>query len=460
MNKKSIHFVGIKGVGMTALAVYCKERGYHVSGCDSSEYFQTESVLKSYSIPLLAGFNEKHVDENIDTLIYSGAYSSLNNADIKQAEKLGIETLNHGQALGMFMTGSKGISIAGTHGKTTITSLVVTILITAGLDPSYIIGTSAVKNLKSSGHYGKGKYFVVEADEYQSETSSNKPRFLWQNPYIAVISNIEYDHPDMFNNIIEVRKTFELFIRNIKPGGILIYNEDDGQIKKIIKNLSCKLISFGKSLSSTYRLLDSKIVKKRNIVTIRNIDRVISFPMNIYGEHNSLNATAAFALADTLGVDKNIIKKSFLKYYGSDRRFEIKKEKDGILYYDDYAHHPTAIHKTLLAFKQLYPDRRLIVIFQPHTYSRTKALLAEFAKSFNFATKIILLDIYSSARENKMDYQVTSRDLKDRIARLGKDVYYAESNEKVLQYLNKYSKKGDIVITMGAGDIFRLHDLL
>lgn len=459
MNKKYIFFVGIKGVGMTALAVYCKERGYKVAGSDIPETFQTDQILRQFSIPVFEEFNKKNITSDINLVIYSGAYDINKHPEVNQAFKMGIKVISHGEALGKFMREQKGISVAGTHGKTTSTALLATILDQAKLDPSYVIGCAGVNSLASSGHFGKGEYFIAEADEYQTAVNfEKKSRFLWQNPFAVLLTNIDYDHPDVFKNIEEVKSAFNKLILKIPKTGLLVYNGDDKNVIDIVKNVKCNLISFGEKNSNRYFVKKALFADGKAKLTIQTPEGETNFFLNIPGKHNCLNVCGVYALASNLGLSDEIVTYSITKFTGTKRRFEKKSLRRGITYYDDYAHHPTEISKTLAAARVWFPKNRIVVVFQPHTFSRTQFLLKEFANAFGNADIVIITDIFSSAREQKGDFNISGEKLVSAIKKKHNKVYYANSISQVIQYLKQMTKTGDVVFTMGAGNIYKLHE--
>lgn len=261
MNKvKNIHFIGIKGVGMAPLAIIAKEAGFAVSGCDLGEEFITDVPLKKAGIEPLVGFSENHLSA-CDLVITTGAHGGFENAEVIKAKNLGIPVWTQGQAVGKFMSGElfkdsfAGISVAGSHGKTTTTAMIATVLKENKLDPSFLIGTGEIPSLGSSGHFGKGKYFVAEADEYATEPKYDKtPKFLWQHPQVGVITNIEFDHPDLYSSMEQLRKAFLDFTNKIDPTGVLIACVDDLETVKVLKQYSGKVITYGFSKSADFNL--------------------------------------------------------------------------------------------------------------------------------------------------------------------------------------------------------------
>jgi UDP-N-acetylmuramate--alanine ligase len=334
--------------------------------------------------------------------------------------------------------------------------MIATILSENKLDPSFVIGTGNVPSLGSSGHFGKGKYFVSEADEYASEPIFDKtPKFLWQNPEIAVITNIEYDHPDFYASLDDVSEAFEKFIKNIQPDGTLIACIDNLEVKKILKNYKKRIITYGFSKNADFCLARVSISQDRMFFWVNAKDTLLGeFGLNVVGEHNALNATAAIAVCMEIGLSTTNIRKGLLSFKGLSRRFEfIGKLSTGALVYDDYAHHPTEIKTTLDSIKKAYPMKKIVCIFQPHTYSRTNKLFEQFIKSFISADTVILSDIFPSFREAK-DLNISSKNLADRISLVHKNTIYIPSLLDVVKYVDQKGYGSDyLIVTMGAGDI-------
>lgn len=470
MNKKikNIHFVGIKGVGMAPLAIIAKEAGFKVSGCDIDEEFITDEALKKASITPLVGFSPSHI-VNADLVITTGAHGGYDNPEVSQAKAKRITVWTQGQAVGEFMEGDifnktfEGVSVAGSHGKTTTTAMIATILKDSRLDPSFLIGTGNVPYLDSIGHFGKGNIFVAEADEYATEPKYDKtPKFLWHNPQIAVITNIELDHPDLFESIDDLSKAFLSFCNKVLESGLIVACIDDEEVRKLIKEVDRKFITYGFSKNADYIIEKVSIEREKMFFWAGNRQTSLGeFMLNITGEHNALNALAAVVVSLELGLSVQNIKLGLSKFEGTRRRFEyIKDISTGAMLYDDYAHHPTEIFKTLLAFKKTFPDKKILCIFQPHTYSRTKKLFEQFISSFTYADEIILMDIYSSLREDK-DPSVTSEMLKDKLVTRGKKAVYFSNTSDMVKYVvqKEYDSKW-IILTMGAGDIYKIADTL
>jgi len=479
MMYKRIHFVGIKGVGMTPLAIIAKEAEFDVSGCDIKDSFITDEALKKASIVPKIGFSKTHI-KGADLVITTGAHGGFNNIEVKEAIKQGIKVLTQGEAVGVFMEGKiikrnfTGISVAGTNGKTTTTGMIATILKHAGLFPSYIIGTSFIPSLGYAGNLGKGKYFIAEADEYATDPVLNKtPKFLWQHPKIIVITNIGFDHPDIYPSINEVKEAFRKFILKLPGDGVVVAYGDDPNVLDVITCYNGKKIIYGESLDNDYVISNIKTKNRKISFSVSAKDGFKgNFALNIFGEQNVLNATASIIVGKYLGLSLGQLKNGISSYKGSKRRSEfIGNLKRGALVFDDYAHNPAKICATLKAFRSAYPNKRIVCIFQPHTYSRTKSLFEQFVNSFDDADTIIITNIYASLREKK-DPTVSSEILADAIRlsprrspfghlRGVRNVVFLPYLTDVVEYIDKKKYGEDtIVITMGAGDIYKISSKL
>lgn len=454
---KYVHLIGIKGVAMTALAVLFKEAGIKVTGSDTKEVFITDTILKQKKIKWKIGFKQRHIIGRPDLVIVTGAHQGLSNPEAQAAKKRNLKVVTQAQALGIITRGYQTIAVCGVGGKTTTSSMIAALLSQAGLDPCYIVGTSAVNPLGAGGHFGRGKYFVCEADEYATDPVNDlTPKFMWLNPKVIVITNIEYDHPDVYQDLLQTRQTFIDFTDRISSDGVIIVCGDNENIRTILKEIKGRVFTYGYNKVNNYHI---KTLSKENGEQwqVFNKEKLIGeFNFQLWGKHNILNATGAIATVLNLGVPLNQIQAGIRNFRGVKRRLELVKEVNGIFLYDDYAHHPTEIRITLETLKTRFSDKRLICIFQPHTYSRTKALFNDFAKSFSSADMVIIADIYASAREKK-DESACSEKLAREINKHQSKAKYLGDLNSVVDFLGKTAKKGDVIITMGAGDIFNYH---
>jgi len=422
---RKAYFIGIKGVGMTALAQVLKSYGIEVLGSDKEEKFFTDEVLEKIKIKVIEKFNSSNIPSDVDLVIVSVAYynesdkDQPSNVEVKEAIKRNLPILTYAQILGMIFDQKYGIAVSGTHGKSTTAAMLGVVLEQAGLDPTVIVGTRVLE-WQSNARVGKSKYLVAEADEYRNS-------FSYYFPKILILTSLEYDHPDFFKTFDDYKDVFRKMVKKIPQDGFIVANAQDKTVSELVKETQCPVVK--------YNPLDIKL----------------RFP----GKHNQLNASAALEVGLKLGLKREQIEKSLANFKGTSRRFEIKGEKDGILFIDDYAHHPTEVKATLKAAKGSYPNKKIWVIFQPHTFSRTQALLDDFGQAFNYADFVIILDIYGSSREKTG--KIHAKDLVKEIKKHKKDgVQYIATIKQADKYLKEHLKANQVVLTMGAGDVWRL----
>jgi UDP-N-acetylmuramate--alanine ligase len=466
LNKiKHIHFTGIKGVAMTNLALCMKDMGKKITGSDVAELFVTDAVLKKNNIAWSVGFGEANLKPAPDLLVTTAAHGGFLNPEVKIAKENKIPVMAYAELMSYLANTKKVISVCGVGGKTTTSSMMSVLLDSAKLDPSYVIGVAKIFPLGKAGRFEKkGKYFVCEADDYVvSPGVDDRPKFMLLDPFVTVVTNIEYDHPDAFDDFEDTKIAFMEFFEKIPKDGLLIACADNPnvlEVTKKLKNVSVKTYGFNKD--SDYRVKDVRYGNEETMFEIFNKSEDITYSdikVKVPGEFNVRNATAAFIAGRFIGLEDDVIKKGLAKYLGCRRRFEKMGMFKEALFYDDYAHHPSEIKAILKAAREWYPKRRLIAIFQPHTFSRTKALYKEFIKSFKNTDLVGFMDIYPSARES-FDATVSSEALASETAKLQKDVFYLGKHESALEWIEKNIKKGDLVITLGAGDIFHLYNSL
>ncbi len=469
MNKiKNVHFLGIKGVGMAPLSIIAKEAGFKVTGCDIEEEFITDIALQKAGIEVLKNFSGAHL-KNIDLLITTGAHGGFDNPEVIWAKQHGLPVWTQGQAVGEFMKGDifkrvqDGISVTGSHGKTTTAAMIATILKANNQDPSFLIGTGEIPSLGAPGHYGKGRYFVAEADEYATEPKYDKtPKVLWQKPRIAVITNIEFDHPDLYQSEEKIKEVFLKFANSLPEDGIAVVNGDDKENQKLLSEYGGKRVTYGLSESNDFFIQKYTISGDKMFFWVKNKETLIGeFSVGVVGEFNAVNALGALVAVLEAGTSTEQARRGLASFTGSKRRFEyVGKLTSGALLYDDYAHHPTEIRQTLSAFRKTFPKNKIVCVFQPHTYSRTKSLFEQFTSSFKDADIAILTNIYPSLREEKDD-TVSSGLLAQSVAKFNKNVLYLPELSDVVEYIDKNSfGKDTILISMGAGNVYKISEKL
>lgn len=453
---------------MTPLAIIAKEAGWEVTGSDIAQEFITDVALNKVGITPLVGFTSENVGA-VDLVVTTGAHGGYDNPEVLAAKLNKIPVMSAGEATGEFMKGTLlkktfcGISVAGTHGKTTTSAMVATMLRENKLDPSYIIGTGNVGSLGLPGHLGKGRYFVAEADEYATEPKHDKrARFLWQQPQFAIFTNIEHDHPDIYPTLSSVRETFLTFANKISDKGLLIACGDDPNIKAMLSSYQKKVITYGMSPGNDFMIDRVTISGEQTFFWVKSHGVPLGqFVIRVVGEHNALNALATLILGLELGLSIEKVKAGLQAFRGSKRRLEfIGDFRTGAKLYDDYAHHPTEIKTTLAALRKQYPRKKIVCIFQPHTYSRTKQFFNQFITAFESVDTVLITDIFASARE-EVDPEVSSKQLVFAMSNRHKAAIYQPKLSDVVQYIKENRFRSDtILITMGAGDVYTIHSEL
>lgn len=442
-----IHLIGIGGISMSAIAELLIKNGFRVSGSDMNDS-KILNKLRSYGAEIFIGHKSENI-QNPDLVVYTAAIREDNCERIK-AKQLNITEIDRAEMLGLIMKNyKKSIAVAGSHGKTTATSLISLILEYANLDPTIFVG-GELDEIGGNIKIGKSEHFITEACEYVES-------FLKFFPFIGIILNIDEDHLDYFKDIYHIKDAFKKFIDLIPEEGYLIANEDDENIREIIDRPRCNLITYGIDSKSNFTAKNI-VFNEEGYPTFNvyfNDDNMGSFQLNVPGKHNVYNALASIATAHILGVSPSEIAKHITKFQGIHRRFDILGEVKGCKIIDDYAHHPAEIKATLEAAKN-YPHNEIWAVFQPHTYTRTKALLDDFASSFNDADHIIITDIYA-AREVDTG-EINSEVLVNKIKEYNpiSNILYMKDFESISDYIYSNMKEGDIVLTMGAGDVYRI----
>lgn len=449
-NPIQIYFIGIGGISMSGLAEILLTEGFRVSGSDRAPSDLTRT-LEERGVRVFYGQREENLTEDIDLVVYTAAIKD-DNPEFLAAKTLGIPTLTRAQLLGQMMKNYKTpIAISGTHGKTTTTSMISQILLNANADPTLSIG-GIYKPIGGNIRVGASDIFVTEACEYTNS-------FLHFFPKIGIILNIEEDHLDFFKDLSDIRHSFRQFAELLPADGTLIINGDISHVEELTKDLPCRVITYGFSDGLDYGV--SQITYDESgfpsFFLTGKEGRNRRFSLHVHGDHNIQNALAAIALADLLDLTDETIAAGLLAFGGTDRRFEYKGQMNGVNIIDDYAHHPTEIRATLNAAAQ-YPHKRLWCVFQPHTYTRTKAFMEEFAKALSLADEIVLADIYAAREKDTLG--ISSQTLQEKIRSLGHSCHYFPSFEAIENFLTKNCTKDDLLITMGAGDVVKIGETL
>lgn len=457
----SVYMIGIKGAGMTALAELLKCHGVSVTGSDTEEVFYTDTVLQQLDIPVLTPFDAAHISDAPGVFIYSTAWTEANNVEIAAARKTGKPMLAYPEALGLLTQSKLTLAVCGTHGKTTTSALLAECLRGAGLDPSAIVG-SAITSWGGGALSGQGQYLVIEADEYQDKLKQ-------YHPFGIILTSVDWDHPDFFPTPGEYEAVFERFVARLPRHGVLVTNGDDARVRAVATQSSATVLTYGFLEGNDVRIVERALLDPETSETENKATQKFSleyqgksfgpFHLRLSGQHNVANAAAVITLWLALKLPLTSLPESLESFAGTKRRFELLGEYRGALVFDDYAHHPDEVRVTLTAFHELYPKRTLSVIFHPHTFTRTKALFEEFAESLSLADKVMLIDIYGSARE--VQGGVSSQELVERINRVypGK-AEYTPDRALLVETMRTTLGKDDLLVTMGAGDVWQIAEAI
>ena len=446
-NIKKIHFIGIGGVGMVGIAEMLINQGFNVSGSDLVKNKNT-TRLDNLGAKIFIGHNEKNI-RDADVVVYSSAVNE-SNPEMKAAKSLNITLIPRAEMLSSLMRGFQSIAVAGSHGKTTTTSLIADIFIRANLDPTFIIG-GKILGQENKSILGSSEYLIVEADE--SDAS-----FLHLNPEISVVTNIDNDHLDFYANDLEkLDSTFLQFLENLPFYGNAIICIDSDRSKNVYEKLSRPKISYGFSKKADFYIKELKQNDSSQEFTIvkNSTGKETSLKLALAGRHNALNATAAFIVSQKAGINVKVIKEAFKNFGGVSRRMEHKGEininENKVKLIDDYGHHPTEIKATIDAVKATNPDKKVSMIFQPHRFSRSIFLFDEFIECLSELDNVIILDIYSAGEQNPKNINAYS--FVNALVDNGKNAFFAKNLKEICRHLDSFMRNEEILITQGAGNI-------
>lgn len=443
-----VHFIGIGGISMSGLAEILLSRKFPVSGSDSHESALTDQLAAQGAVvhyPQMA----ENITDDIDVVVYTAAIHP-DNPEFRAAQEKNLPMLTRAQLLGEIMRNYKeAINVSGTHGKTTTTSMITEILLEAHKDPTVSVG-GMLKDIGGNIRVGGQETFVVEACEYTNS-------FLSFFPTIEVILNVEADHLDFFKDIDDIRHSFKLFAEKLPEDGLLVINKDIKHSEYFTQALKCRVVTFGheKDADYTANFISYDKFAHPSYTLFYKGEELAQVELGVTGEHNIYNSLAAVAVARSLDIPMEVILRGLKRFTGTDRRFQKKGSVNGFTIIDDYAHHPQEIAATIEAAKK-YPHRKLWIVFQPHTYSRTAALLDDFAGALSQADEIVLADIYAAREKNTIG--ISSDDLRKHMLEQNTNVYYIPRFEDIEDFLLQHVEEGDVLITMGAGDIYKVGD--
>ena len=445
-----VHFIGIGGISMSGLAEILLEEGFQISGSDAKPSPLT-AALEKKGAEIFYGQKAENIGSETELVVFTAAIHP-DNPEYARAVELGLPMLTRAQLLGQIMKNYEmPIAIAGTHGKTTTTSMVSHILLQADTDPTISVG-GILPAIRGNIRVGHSDTFVTEACEYTNS-------YLSFFPKVSVILNMDADHLDFFKDIDDIRRSFRKFAELVPSDGALIINADTPKYEDIIRDLPCRVITYGLENDAEYTAADITWdeLGHASFTVLQNGQPAGTCSLKVPGIHNVSNALASVALARYLGLSDDVIAEGLRGFTGTDRRFQYKGSMDGVTVIDDYAHHPTEIEATLRAAGN-YPHKTLWCVFQPHTYTRTKALLGEFAKALTLADRVVLAEIYAARETDTLG--ISSADLCEQIRALGTSCEYFSTFAQIEDFLRKSCTQGDLLITMGAGDVVNIGENL
>lgn len=461
-SSKNVFFIGIKGVAMTNLAVLLKKLGKGVNGADTGEVFITDELLEKNNIDYLVGFDPEKLPKETDLIVYSAAHHGTKNAFAVEGVKRNIKIISQADLMGEIMKEFEiNIAVSGCHGKTTTTSFIAYALDGLSARPSYLVGVPFF-----TGHQGVGlqdkKYFVIEADEYGVNPPLDlTPKFHKLDPDYVVATNIDFDHPDVYRDLEDTKKAYLKFFRKALNGRIkapFIFRSDDRNIMEVAQDLPRNsYVTCGYDEGADFQVINPKITEDYSYFELVDKKKKASlgqFKISLTGRMNIGNAASVILTLITLGFGIEDVRKAIVGFTGSERRFEKIHKNNGSYLFDDYAHHPSEIKTTILAAKERFPGKRIVVIFQPHTFSRTASLLDEFAASLSLADVAYILPIFASAREDVTKFKITSKDIA--IRGIKDKIKSFDSKDDLIKSLAALHKSGDVIFTMGAGDVYKL----
>ena len=449
-NPIHVHFIGIGGISMSGLAEILLDEGFTISGSDSKESDLTNH-LEAKGISVFYGQKASNIIPGIDLVVYTAAIHE-DNPEFAEAKVQGLPMLSRAELLGQIMDNyEQSIAVAGTHGKTTTTSMISQILLEAKTDPTITVG-GILEAINGNLRVGESEVFISEACEYTNSFLNFRPKY-------SIILNVEAEHLDFFKDLDDIRKSFHKFAANTLADGATIINGEIDNYAEIVEGLPQKIITYG--LNSSYDYYAENVTYDEKACAIFSVmhdgQKIMDVHLNVPGKHNVSNSLAAIALCDIMNIPNEAVISGLLKFGGANRRFQYKGKIDGITIIDDYAHHPTEIKATLTAAAN-YHHERLVLVFQPHTYSRTKAFLDDFAEVLSMADVVVLADIYAAREQNT--YGVSSKDILNLLKKKGTEAYYLPSFEEIEKFLLKNCINGDLLITMGAGNVVEIGEAL
>lgn len=459
-NVKTIHLIAVCGTGMGALACMLKDLGYEVTGSDQKVYPPMSDFLANKGICVRDGFSEDHVSHGPDLVVVGNAVTK-NNPEAEKMFEMGLNFCSMPQALNHFVAADKKILlVAGTHGKTTTSSILAWLLFEAGYDPTFMIG-GILKNFDSNYRLGSGEYIVIEGDEYDTAFFDKGPKFMHYNPTMAVLTSVEFDHADIFSDLDHVITIFDAFVSGLSKDSLLIAFDGDKTIENLIARINCRIERYGAGVAADWGLGDISIESARTTFELLKRGKSLGeFNTRLFGIHNLCNAAAAVAIADHLMIPVEVISHGLETFQGIKRRQEIRGQKRQIMVMDDFAHHPTAVRETVSAAKALYPDRRLLAVFEPRTNSSMrKVFQTVYPQSFDSADVVCIREP-PLLQKIPVDDRFSSQKLVDDLKSRGREAYFFQNTDAIIDFIAGTARPGDLILIMSNGGFDNIHERL
>jgi len=456
---KRIHLIGICGTAMATLAALLKSRGYDVRGSDQNVYPPMSDFLTEQQITTLQGYKPEHITPDLDLVVVGNAISR-GNPELEEVLDRKIRYCSLPEAVrDHFLWGARSIVIAGTHGKTTTTSLAGWVLADGGADPSVFIGGIA-ENFSSSYRIGGGREFVIEGDEYDSAFFDKTAKFLKYLPDIAVVTNIEYDHADIYSDLESIRVAFRRLVNLIPRRGQLLIGADDAEASALGANARCRVETFGLAAGADWQAHDLQIGAGSTTFGVRHGGKPMgTFEVPLLGAYNVRNALAAIAVGAAVGLNADTMAQGLRRFKGVRRRMQLRGTAAGVGVYDDFAHHPTAIAETLAGVRSAYPDRRIWAIFEPRSATSCRRIFqSEFARAFSAADHVVLPAVYRSNLPE--DQRLSVEQLVAELEASGQDARYVPQVDDIVAMVSREAKAGDLVVVMSNGSFDNIHEKL
>jgi len=457
---KRIHLIAVCGTAMGALASMLKDMGFEITGSDQNVYPPMSIFLKDKGIEIAEGFDEKNISYGPD-LVVVGNTVSKGNPEVAGMLQKGLNFCSLPQAVNRFLAdGKKPLIVAGTHGKTTTSSILAWLLHQAGLDPCFLIG-GILTNFNSNYRAGAGEFIVIEGDEYDTAFFDKGPKFLHYDPFMAVLTSVEFDHADIFKDFDQVKQAFDAYISGIAPMRTLFACSDDPNVAGLIKNIQCQVVKYGRNSGSDWRLGAVSIKPPWTYFEVLHQGRVFAnFKTKLVGWHNLLNALPVIAMAHNLMISPDVIAGALETFEGIKRRQEVRGVKNGITVMDDFAHHPTAVKETIRAVKPFYPDGRLVAVFEPRTNSSMRKVFQDvYPLAFDQADLVCIRNPSRLAKipvAERFSSPKLVADLKNR----GQDAHYFEDTKAIIDFIVQTADRGDIILVMSNGGFDNIHERL